>query len=195
VRLLLGLGNPGERYARTRHNVAWRVLDDLARRHGARPGEDDPLYRTRSVSLRGGEVVMMEPRTFMNASGEALAAWWARHGADLAGLLVVTDDVYLSLGRIRVRARGTSGGHRGLDSIQDAVGSREYARLRIGVGAAGSSAGLREHVLESVAPEEEPVLESAIRLAADAVECWAAEGLLAAMNRFNARLRKEVSES
>ena len=197
MRLVLGLGNPGERYARTRHNVAWRVLDELARRHGATPDEDVAEYRTRRIRAAGDELVLMEPRTFMNASGEALAAWWGRHeaGPGSAGLLVVTDDVYLPLGLIRLRGRGTSGGHRGLESVQQAVGSREYARLRIGVGAAESSAELREHVLDEVAPEEQPALEEAIRLAADAVERWVSEGLLAAMNEFNRRVRKEVSES
>lgn len=136
----------------------------------------------------------MEPLTFMNLSGEALQEWRARHSIEPDALLVITDDVYLPLGTLRLRAHGSSGGHRGLESIEQVVGSREYARLRIGVGEAESSASLREHVLEEFAPEELPALEEAIRLAADAVDCWVSDGTRTAMNRFNRKARKEVSE-
>ena len=195
MRLVLGLGNPGERYARTRHNVAWRVLDTLAERHGATRGEECGQYGTRRTRFGGDDVELMTPRTFMNASGDAVMEWQLRHGFDPAGLLVVTDDVYLPLGALRLRPGGSSGGHRGLESLEAALGSREYARLRVGVGAAEESAALREHVLEEFAPEDLPALETTVRLAADAVECWVARGTLAAMNQFNRRVRKEVSES
>lgn len=195
MRLVVGLGNPGERYARTRHNVAWRVLDELAARGDARPGESGSTYRARSLRSGGHDVVLMQPLTFMNVSGEAIREWQGRHGLDAGELLVVSDDVYLPLGTLRLRAGGSSGGHRGLESVEAAVGHRDYARLRVGVGAAESSAALREHVLEEFAPEEMPALGVAVRDAADAVECWLAEGALAAMNRFNRRVRREESES
>ncbi len=195
MRLVLGLGNPGGRFARTRHNVAWRVLETLAERHGATQGEECVEYGTRRTRFGGDDVELMAPRTFMNASGDAVTQWRLRRGLDPAGLLVVTDDVYLPLGALRLRPGGSSGGHRGLESLEAALGSRQYARLRVGVGAAAESAALREHVLEEFAPEELPVLESTVRLAADAVECWVARGTLAAMNQFNRRVRKEVSES
>lgn len=195
MRLVVGLGNPGGRYARTRHNVAWRVLDELAARHGARPGESAGSFRARQFRSGGHEVVLMEPLTFMNLSGDAIREWQDRHGLDAGELLVVSDDVYLPLGTLRLRAGGSSGGHRGLESIEAVVGHRDYARLRVGVGAAESSAGLREHVLEEFEPEELPALEEAVRESADAVECWLAEGALAAMNRFNRRVRREESES
>lgn len=193
--LVLGLGNPGARYARTRHNIAWLVLDVLADRGGAPGFERHETYQSRRAVLGGHEVELLQPLTFMNASGEALAEWDRRNGLNAGELLVVSDDVYLPLGTIRVRANGSSGGHRGLESLEATLGHREFARLRIGVGAAESSEQLREHVLEEFAPEEAPVLEASIRLAADAVECWRSEGLLAAMNRFNRRVRKEVPES
>jgi PTH1 family peptidyl-tRNA hydrolase len=139
--------------------------------------------------------MLLAPLTFMNASGEAIREWQDRHGLDAGELLVVSDDVYLPLGTLRLRAGGSSGGHRGLESIESTVGHRDYARLRVGVGAAESSEALKEHVLEEFAPEELPALEEAIRRAADAVECWLAEGTLAAMNRFNRRVRREESES
>ncbi|MBI5170027.1 MAG: aminoacyl-tRNA hydrolase [Candidatus Eisenbacteria bacterium] len=195
MRMVLGLGNPGEPYARTRHNVAWWVLDQLAARHGATSGERDSRYETRRVRLGGHDVVLMKPLTFMNRSGDAWMQWRERHELDAADLLVVSDDVYLPLGALRLRANGSSGGHRGLESIEGALGHREYARLRFGVGAAESSAELREHVLEEFAPEEAPALEEAVRHAADAVECWVSQGTLAAMNQFNRKVRKEDSES
>ena len=195
MRLVVGLGNPGERYARTRHNVAWRVLDTLAQRHQAVAGEATPTSRTRQLWLGDHEVVLMEPLTFMNLSGEALAQWRGQHEVSDDEFLVITDDVYLPLGTLRLRARGSSGGHRGLDSIEATLGHRDYARLRFGVDAAESSAELKSHVLEEFAPAEEPVLQAAVRLAADAVECWVSEGLLAAMNQFNRRVRMEDSET
>jgi PTH1 family peptidyl-tRNA hydrolase len=187
VHLVVGLGNPGDRYASTRHNVAWRVLDTLAARHGAREAGRDTTWWAREVSIAGQPVVLLQPLTYMNLSGEALAAWRTMHGEEQE-LLVVSDDVYLPLGFVRIRASGSSGGHRGLESIEATVGGRDYARLRVGVGAAESSAELKEHVLETFAPEELPALEEAVRLAADAVESWAAEGASGAMNRFNRRV-------
>ena len=187
MHLVVGLGNPGNRYASTRHNVAWRVLDTLSARHGAREAGREATWRARETSIAGQPVVLLQPLTYMNLSGEALGAWRERHEREQE-LLVVSDDVYLPLGHVRMRTSGSSGGHRGLESIEAAVGGRDYARLRVGVGAAESSAELRDHVLEEFAPEEMPALEEAVRLAADAVECWAAEGALSAMNRFNRRV-------
>jgi PTH1 family peptidyl-tRNA hydrolase len=187
VHLVVGLGNPGDRYASTRHNVAWRVLDTLAARHGAREAGKDTTWRAREASIAGQPTVLLQPLTFMNLSGEALGSWRGRHGRE-EQLLVVSDDVYLPLGFVRMRATGSSGGHRGLESIEAAVGGRDYARLRIGVGNVQSAAELKEHVLEEFAPEELPALEETVRLAADVVECWAGEGVLSAMNRFNRRV-------
>jgi len=192
--LVVGLGNPGERYTRTRHNVAWWVLDELAARRAAHEVPGHPSFRARRVTLAGHDVELLQPLTFMNRSGEAVAAWRERHGFE-TGLLVVTDDVYLPLGHLRIRAGGSTGGHRGLESIEASVGSPDYDRLRIGVGAAEGSAALREHVLEEFSPAETPVIEEAVRRAADAVECWVAEGALGAMNRFNRRVRQEETET
>src|SRR5262245_29381717 len=127
----------------------------------------------------------MEPLTFMNLTGNAVEQWIRDNGGPPEDLLVVTDDVYLPVGALRLRARGSSGGHRGLESVGAALGSWEFARLRIGVGAAESSAELREHVLEGFSPDEKPQVDEAVERAANAVECWVAEGILTAMNRFN----------
>jgi PTH1 family peptidyl-tRNA hydrolase len=190
----VGLGNPGERYTRTRHNVAWWVLDALAARHAATEGPSDPTYRVRQCRIAGHELALLQPLTFMNRSGEALAAWRARQGKE-DGLLVLSDDVYLPLGAMRLRTEGSSGGHRGLESIETAFGGREYARLRIGVGAAESAAALKQHVLEEFAPEEMPALEDVVRRSADCTEVWVAEGALGAMNRFNRRVRQKETET
>ena len=187
MHLVVGLGNPGDRYVATRHNVAWHVLDMLAARHGAREAGRQTTWRAREASIAGQPVVLLQPLTYMNLSGEALGAWREQRGQEQE-LLVVSDDVYLPLGHVRMRTTGSSGGHRGLESIEAAVGGRDYARLRVGVGAAGSSAELKEHVLDEFAPEELPALAEAVRLAADAVECWVAEGAPGAMNRFNRRV-------
>lgn len=193
--VVLGLGNPGARYARTRHNVGWWVLDLLASRWRAAAGDESREYRSRVAAVGGREVHLVQPLTFMNLSGEALVAFRGRHAGEPEDLLVVADDVYLPLGAIRLRARGSSGGHRGLESIAAAVGHGGYARLRIGVGAAESAAGLRDHVLEEFDTQEMEAAGEAVRAAADAVECWLAEGVLAAMNRFNRRVRQEENET
>jgi peptidyl-tRNA hydrolase, PTH1 family len=190
---VLGLGNPGERYARTRHNAGWRVLDELLRRWPARDGGRAPEYRAWTVAIRDREAVLLAPLTYMNLSGEALAAWSARHTPP-ARLLVLADDVYLPVGALRLRTGGSSGGHRGLESVERTLGTRDYDRLRIGVGAA-SGAELRAHVLETFADDEAAAFEDMVPIAADAVECWLVDGPLAAMNRFNRKVGKEVSES
>ncbi|HKQ57194.1 MAG TPA: aminoacyl-tRNA hydrolase [Candidatus Eisenbacteria bacterium] len=191
MRLVVGLGNPGARYAATRHNVAWQVLDELARRWDAREHASTPLYAARRARVKGGDVDLMQPLTFMNLAGDAVGRWLQENQGPPEDLLVVSDDVYLPVGTIRVRARGSSGGHRGLESVEQAWGSSEFARLRIGVGAAASSAELKEHVLETFTPDERVVMDEATRRAADAVECWAADGIMAAMNRFNRRIQEE----
>lgn len=195
MRLVLGLGNPGAEYAATRHNVAWRVLDALAERGRAQAGGSHRLYRVRTLRLGGQPAALLQPLTYMNRSGEALQAWWAEHPGSPEDLLVVGDDVYLPVGALRLRASGSSGGHRGLESLEEAMEHREFARLRVGVGAAADAAALREHVLEEFAAEEEPAVAEAVARAADAVEMWAARGIVAAMNAFNRRTAQEGSAS
>ncbi len=191
--LVLGLGNPGADYASTRHNVGWWVLERLQERWNARLSEKTKVYRAWECEVDGRPVGLLAPQTYMNRSGEALDAWRALH-PDIEDLLVIADDVYLPVGRLRLRSGGSAGGHRGLESIEAALQSRDYTRLRIGVGEA-SSAELKRHVLETPSEKEAAVLEEAALRAADAVECWVKEGLGPAMNRFNGQDPKEVSES
>jgi PTH1 family peptidyl-tRNA hydrolase len=195
VALLLGLGNPGPRYLLTRHNMGWLVLDVLADRWSARALEKTGTYEAVRATVDGRDVILMKPLTYMNLSGAALTEWRSRHALEGRDLLAIADDVYLPLGIVRVRERGSSGGHRGLESIENALDSVEFARLRVGVGAAGNGAELGEHVLETFEESEESAVQDAILEAADAAECWVREGPTAAMNRFNKRVRKEVPES
>ncbi len=192
--LVLGLGNPGARYERTRHNVGWRVLERLVARWSATPAGHADTWRAWHAERHGQGVDLVVPLTFMNASGHALEDWRALHEFDPAALLAVVDDVYLPLGSLRMRTRGSSGGHRGLESLAAVLGTG-YARLRVGVGAVEDAAELREHVLEEFAEDERDVVEESLGRAADAVECWLADGPLAAMNRFNRRIRREETET
>jgi len=194
VALVLGLGNPGARYARTRHNVGGRVVEAVVGRWKARPQESTAEYRAWEAAPGGRAVSLLRTLTYMNDSGRALEAWRARHPLDAEELLVVADDVYLPVGMVRLRAGGGSGGHRGIESVGETLGTLKFARLRVGVGEAPSET-LREHVLEVFREEEEAQVAEAVLRAADAVERWAFEGLLAAMNEFNRRVRKEDSES
>jgi PTH1 family peptidyl-tRNA hydrolase len=193
VALVVGLGNPGTAYADTRHNAGWWVVGRLVRRWGASAGEGRSEYRTWDAMFRGSSVTLLEPLTWMNRSGEAIVMWREGHGLEPSQLLVVVDDVYLPVGHLRLRASGSNGGHRGLASIERALGTRDYARLRVGVGAAAAPE-LREHVLDAPPKDELEALERAADGAAEAVECWLAEGVIMAMNRINRRVPKEVSE-
>src|SRR6185436_13438489 len=133
---------------------------------------------------------VVEPLTFMNLSGEALAKWGEKHPFEREELLVLSDDVYLPAGAIRIRAGGSSGGHKGLESVERSLGGREFARLRIGVGEHGEGS-LREHVLETFEEDDERKVSEAVLIAADAVGTWLREGLTAAMNRYNRRTTQE----
>lgn len=187
MKLVVGLGNPGPRYARTRHNAGFRVLDALAERAGAGPPERRFAGRFVECSLAGARLGLLAPETFMNRSGEAVAqALAALPLADpAADLLVVFDDADLPFGRLRLRARGSSGGHNGLADVLARLGSDAVPRLRFGIGRPGTPRDTVDWVLEPFAPEEETLLAKALPRAADAVACFVAEGIAAAMNRFN----------
>ena len=188
--LVLALGNPGARYARTRHNVGWWVADELVARWKAPYTGTSSLWKAWRARVGEHTCDVVEPLTFMNLSGEALAKWGEKHPFEREELLVLSDDVYLPAGAIRIRAGGSSGGHKGLESVERSLGGREFARLRIGVGEHGEGS-LREHVLETFEEDDERKVSEAVLIAADAVETWLREGLTAAMNRYNRRTTQE----
>ncbi len=185
MRFVVGLGNPGERYRRTRHNVGFMVVDALLARAGAGRGWEEALAQVASARLAGEAALLAKPLTFMNRSGAAVERLLALHGGSPQDLLVVVDDVALELGRLRVRERGSHGGHNGLRSIIEVLGSEEFPRVRVGIRRGEVQGDLAEYVLDAFPAEDVLVVQEAVERAADAVECVLREGSAAAMNRFN----------
>lgn len=186
----MGLGNPGARYAATRHNVGFRVVERLASRHDARLEPVDALSgRLARVVIAGIDCALLEPTTFMNRSGEsvrAAVAGWPQLLPE-RDLLIVYDDLDLPTGRLRLRPGGGAGGHRGMTDVVRALDTTAIPRLRFGIGHPGDRSAVVDWVLEPFRPEEEAeILPGALERAADAVECVLREGLPAAMDRFNA---------
>ena len=186
MRAICGLGNPGDRYRFTRHNVGFRVVDLLADRWGltgaGRVRDGAAVLEARRPEPIG-TVLLVKPMKYMNHSGPPLRA--ALRQTDVAvahELLVVADDMDLPLGRVRLRRSGSAGGHNGLRDIITAFGSDEFSRLRVGVGRAGNPIG---HVLATFRADERELADEMVRVAADAAEQWLAEGIDAAMNEFN----------
>ena len=186
MKAIVGLGNPGRRYQGTRHNVGFVVLDELARRCGATfdSAPADALIAKWRPAAGGDVVLLAKPLTFMNASGQAVGDLVRYFKVPLDALLIVVDEVALPIGRLRIRRSGSAGGHNGLKSIVQHVGS-EFPRLRIGVGRGDPTWDLADHVLSAFDPSERAVVQESIGRAADAVETFVALGVEAAMNRFN----------
>ena len=183
MKVVVGLGNPGRKYAGTRHNVGFRVIDELA----AGPGGFAFRNRFQAQVADGVEggvpVLLVKPETFMNLSGQSVRQVVDFYKVEPADLLIVCDDTNLPLGKLRVRAKGTHGGHNGLRNIQEHLGTTEYPRLRVGVGAAGED--MVDHVLGMFRPGERAAVEDAVARAVQAVVVWIRDGVEACMNRFN----------
>ena len=183
MKLVAGLGNPGEQYRGTRHNVGFEVVDALARRVGA----DFETAPADALQARWrhpeGLVILAKPLTYMNLSGSAVGSLCRFYKVDLPDLLVVCDDVNLPLGRLRGRLSGTEGGHNGLRSVAEMLGTIDYARLRIGVGRGDERRDLADHVTARFEADERPGIDAAIARAADAVEAWVSLGMPAMVRR------------
>jgi len=190
---MVGLGNPGAEYARTRHNVGFLVVEELARRVAANWNLEKKFEsRIAKADRAGRKILFAEPQTFMNASGEAVGALINFYRVPIQQLLVIADDADLPFGEIRLRVKGSSGGHHGLESIEKHIGSREFARLKIGIGR--TKDGRREitnYVLGKFSADETKLLEKVLQRAADQAECWVADGIEKAMNRFNGTVKLE----
>jgi PTH1 family peptidyl-tRNA hydrolase len=186
VKLVAGLGNPGPRYAQTRHNVGYAVVDELARRWGVSVEK----YERRYEALLGDgqvaeeRVLLLKPQTYMNLSGRSLLAVTQFYKLACPDLLIVCDDLDLPVGRIRLRAGGSGGGQKGLENILLRLASDDVPRLRIGIGKVDKSV-TSEYVLSRFTPDERETIEQVVNTAADAVECWLDKGIEATMNRFN----------
>ena len=192
LHLVVGLDNPGAEYARTRHNAGFLVLEELARRASAGWNLEKKFdARMAKQDQDGRKVLLAQPQTFMNLSGEAVNALMGFYRVPLSQLLVVTDDADLPFGEIRLRTKGSSGGHHGLESIEQHIGSREFARLKVGIGRKDGRREIAGHVLGKFSTGEAKLMDKVLQRAADQVACWVAEGIEKAMNRFNGVVNPE----
>jgi PTH1 family peptidyl-tRNA hydrolase len=193
--LIVGLGNPGKDYARTRHNAGFIVLDQLAKRwRGDWKSEKKFSARIARAGRNEREALLCEPHTFMNSSGEAVAAVVNFYRIALARLLVIVDDADLPLGQLRLRPSGSSGGHHGLESIEQHLGSREYARLRVGIGRTAGPREITGHVLGRFNSTEAQLADKVFAVATDQAECWLNDGIQKAMNQFNGTIDGPADE-
>lgn len=191
VRAIVGLGNPGARYERTRHNVGFLVLENL---RGTASWRKRPQREEAEVTLGGRAVRLMRPLTYMNRSGEAIARMMEELDAAPPEVLVVTDDVYLPWGRIRIRRSGGAGGHRGLESIVSELDSSAFPRIRVGVDSPPEETALEDFVLAPLDGNDWIELQAIAARAAEAARLICGEGLAEAMNRFNASVRSESAQ-
>lgn len=196
MKLVVGLGNPGDRYRGTRHNIGWEVLAELARRHApdVKPESnfeadtlriDVPSAKGRPV-FETGPALLVSPLTYMNLSGRSVAAASRFHKITPSDVLLVCDDLNLPPGRLRLRGKGSAGGQNGLKDVIEKLGTPEFPRLRVGVGRPPGRMSAADYVLSRFTPEERTDLDLAVQDAADAVELWLTRGLQPAMNAANA---------
>jgi PTH1 family peptidyl-tRNA hydrolase len=184
--LIVGLGNPGAEYARTRHNAGFWLVEKLAERWRVDWSAAKKFSARIATDRRGSRrVVLCKPQTFMNASGEAVRALVDFYGVPVERLLVAVDDADLPLGNLRLRPGGSSGGHHGLESIESHLGTRDFARQRIGIGRRDGAREITGHVLGRFDAAETEVMAKVLAAAGDQAECWLEAGLQRAMNQFN----------
>jgi len=185
--LIAGLGNPGREYAGTRHNIGFMLVEQLAAQwQGTWVAESKFSARLARVERDGRKVILCQPQTYMNLSGEAVAALGRFYQLPAARMLVAVDDADLPLGHIRLRTEGSSGGHHGLESVERLLGTREYPRLRLGIGRrAADDRRITDYVLGRFEGPEREIVEEVLRRAARQIECWLSAGITEAMNQFN----------
>jgi PTH1 family peptidyl-tRNA hydrolase len=192
MKLIVGLGNPGRGYAHNRHNIGFMCLGDFARKQGIRFDRKRGKARTGIGEVAGEGVILAKPQTFMNLSGESVSRLVSGFDIALDDLLIVHDDLDLSLGKIRLRRGGSSGGHKGVDSIISSLGSQDFTRLRVGIGRPASSEnhsesgeGIISYVLSDFTPVEKQIVTQVIPRVSEAMLYLLTEGLSPAMNRYN----------
>lgn len=191
MKLIVGLGNPGDQYTQTRHNVGFMAVDRLAERHAASFAKKTRLRSwVAACQMESQEVILAKPWTFMNLSGEAVFALLNFYSLETPELLVVVDDIYLPLGRLRLRARGSDGGHNGLKSIIQALDTEEFPRLRFGIEREEKrSADKARFVLDRFSSDEKTVLNNTLREFEDLVGCWLRDGIEKAMSLYNKKVK------
>lgn len=189
MKLIVGLGNPGREYAENRHNIGFMCLDVIARRHGVKLNERQGKAKTGQGRIAGEEVALARPQTFMNLSGDSVAALARKLKVEPPDIIVIHDDLDLPLGRIRIREKGGTGGHNGIKSIIARLGAQDFPRIRVGIGRPEQAGreDVIDYVLEDFTRSERPIIAETCDKVADAVEAALSEGIGAAMNRFNSR--------
>jgi PTH1 family peptidyl-tRNA hydrolase len=185
MKVIVGLGNPGDRYTRTRHNVGYDVIDELVRRHFLSKPRIKFEAETWEFDLGSERHWLLKPLTFMNNSGRSVRQCVEFFQIQTADLLVICDDLNLSLGQLRLKGSGSDGGQKGMRDIRQQLGTEEYPRLRIGIGRPPGQMNAADFVLSKIAKSEAPSIEHAVVTAADGVELWSRSGIEAAMNRIN----------
>jgi PTH1 family peptidyl-tRNA hydrolase len=187
VKLIVGLGNPGREYAETRHNVGFMVISRMAEELGIRAQKSAQGALIGEGRLGGDRIILAQPQTYMNRSGEPVSALMRVYGLEPAELLVICDDLDLSVGSLRLKSRGGDGGHKGLRSIINNLGTNEFSRLRIGVGRPSSKDETNDYVLTGFDKDEQILLKEGIEAAVTGIRQWLFEGVEKAMNRVNVR--------
>jgi PTH1 family peptidyl-tRNA hydrolase len=185
VKVLVGLGNPGKKYAGTRHNVGFEVVAELAYRHRASKPKAKFEAEIAEIGLGGEKLLLVAPQTYMNASGRSVRQLVDFYQSPLSDLLIACDDINLPLGQLRIRRSGSAGGQKGLENVIQHLGTQAVARLRIGIDKPEAGRDSADYVLDRFRKAEMPTIDEAIRSAANAVETWVADGIDQAMNRFN----------
>lgn len=191
--LIVGLGNPGRQYEDTRHNVGFMVADRLALASGA-AFQSSPKWQCHLAKLPDGGTLLVKPQTFMNLSGRAIRQILAFHKWPAERMLVVYDDAALPLGTLRFREKGSAGGHNGIKSIIEHLGTSEFPRLKIGIGGEHAE-NMVGHVLGKFSPDERPLLENTLATALEAVQLARSQGIAAAANRYHIRIQPPQSQS
>jgi peptidyl-tRNA hydrolase, PTH1 family len=194
MRLIVGLGNPGIEYAWTPHNLGFLVVDALAEDAGIRVTRPEAKSLVGLGQIAGHEVVLAKPQTMMNLSGLAVRELVSRSGCEPSDVIVICDDVALPWGMLRVRERGTAGGHNGLKSVIGAIGTTEFVRVRLGVKPEEMRGDLKEYVLRQIRRDEQDLVAEEIEQGAGAIKVILAEGTQTAMNRFNRRVSPQDDE-
>lgn len=183
MKVIVGLGNPGRKYSGTRHNIGFRALEEVARRHNVEKEESRFDSIIGHIRIDGEKVLLVKPLTYMNLSGKAVQPLMRWFKLDLAELIVVYDDMDLAPGTVRLRAQGGSGGHKGMTSIIACLGSKDFARIRIGIGRPENEAV--DWVLGKFSTDEQEFMNQALDRTGDALECWVRQGIDRAMNEYN----------
>ena len=181
--LIVGLGNPGEKYYNTRHNIGFELLDFICKKHESE-FETNRLGQISKISIKGRKVLLLKPNTFMNLSGKSVKYWMLQENIKLKNILIISDDLNLPLGKIRFRAKGSSGGHNGLENIEQALNSLEYPRLRIGIGNDKNSNQI-DFVLGIFNSNEYDIIHSNFDLISKSINSFILSGIAVTMNNFN----------